>query len=52
MAKDERFVLIWSPQNAKDRHPFKCCDAVINIEFFDVLYARIVMQGKLRWGGE
>lgn len=52
MAKDELFVLIWSPKNAKDRHPFKGCDVVINIEFSDVLNVRMIMQGKLRGTGE
>lgn len=51
MANDELFVLVWTPQNAKDRHAFKGCD-VINTAFLDVLNVKMIMQGKLRgWEG-
>lgn len=50
MDKDELFVLIWLLK--RDGHPFKGCNVVMNIEFFDVLNVKMIMQGKLRRGEE
>ena len=49
MDKDELFVSIWLLK--RDGHPFKGCNVVMNIEFFDVFeckddHARKTKEGR------